>query len=294
MTSWLETFLADQGVDNPGAVAAQIFANGLDGNGGNGGSGGTGAGDAGPTTTADGFSQPPIGTYDPSIEAQRRATERGLQQTLQDTKTERKRTLQDLQQQLHDLAVNKKRGKQDINRSLSRGLQDIGTRRSGINLRASRGNEDFQMNLEALARSYDRRAGAQTQAENAAGLIGGGAFQASANKRATNYALDRQPLDIAHQRLGEDVSRALTGLQTDQQRLQQDSSRSLTRLRADTRHDSKLARRDANRKLTDIHRQRQRAKLEATITNADLIQQEAFDAQQRHPQAFTKYGTRNH
>lgn len=173
----------------------------------------------------------PSGFYDPNLDAQLAAAQRGLGDTTQDYATQASRNQIDygLQQDAinlnqsrgladyqtnydrgsqdlttgynrnsQDLTTNFNRGSQDLNTGYSRGTQDLNT---GF----SRGNEDLDRSVMLLQRSYSQLQNRQSQDAAAAGVSGGAALQAAA-KRAANMAIDRQPLDTSRARLGQDYT----------------------------------------------------------------------------------------
>jgi hypothetical protein len=138
----------------------------------------------------------PSGSYDPALDAQLGAANRGLGDTQADYATQAQRNQIDygLQQD-------------QINLGKTRGLQDLTT---GFN----RGNQDLDRSVMLLQRSYSQLQNRQAQDAAAAGVHGGAALQAAA-KRAENMAIDRQPLDTQRARLGEDYATGTSRLNED-------------------------------------------------------------------------------
>jgi hypothetical protein len=235
-------------------------------------------------------SQPPLMSYDPAIDAERRAAARGALDTKQDTRIAVRRTKQDLHTSLRDLALNLKRGVNTANTELHRGLQDVGFQRQDIKLKGARGMQDFGLQMDALVRHFGQLGGAQTQSANAAGVAGGGTLAAAAQMRARNFAVAQKPIKIGEQRLQQDVGLGLQRLRVQAGRLRHDVHRSKYQLRQDTRHDVRLARRDAKRTNRDARLRLQRALREQQIGNVDLLQQEIFSARQLHPGVYGKKG----
>jgi serine phosphatase RsbU (regulator of sigma subunit) len=236
------------------------------------------------------YRTPPFLSFDPAIEAERRAAIRGLRDTGQDTRIAARRAKRDLQTELKDLRVTRKRGFQDLKRDKSRSLRDIGFEKADVRLGRERGMEDFSMRLNALTRQFTQLGRSQTQAANAQGVLGGGTAAASAAAREQNLAFARQPLDIGAARLDEDARIALERLGIQAEDVRQDTTRGRKRLKQDVRHDSRLARRDYGRTLTDLYNQLERAIREQRIGDVDLIKEEIFNARQNNPGAFSKYG----
>lgn len=180
---------------------------------------------------------PPVGYYDPSIDAQVGAAGRGLLDLQQDIGTQNVRDTVDYGVQ-----------RDAIGRSFDRGVEDLGTQRAGVqrgydrgvqdeNLgygrgltdlqtSRSRGDEDYQRSVQMLTRQYGQLAGAQRQAQSRAGVVRGGAMLQAAAKRTENQAIDRQPLDTNYQRFTSDNTLA-------QGRLGEDHTRILGRLGED-------------------------------------------------------------
>jgi hypothetical protein len=232
-------------------------------------------------------------SYDPSIEAERQAAARGLQDTTLDVKRARHQARQDFRTSRKDSRITKRRGMQDFTTQLQRGLQAIRFKRQDVKRDYRRGTQDIGLKLESLGRQYATLGDTQLQASNAAGLgTDQGTAQAAAARRIANQGFEQQPLDIALQRLGQDQTINLGRLGIEAGQLRQDTRRGRTRLKQDTRHDIHLAHRDFRRTRGDLHIQLQRARREATIGNADLLEQELFSARQLHPGAFSTTGKR--
>jgi len=109
---------------------------------------------------------PPAGSYDPALDAARRAASRGLLDTQQDTGRD-----------LGRAGVDYSLGVEDANNQFS-------TTRS-----------DYDRNKMLLQHSFQVLAGQQQQSANAAGLIDGGALLQSAAKRKWNQDTQQQALD---------------------------------------------------------------------------------------------------
>jgi hypothetical protein len=132
---------------------------------------------------------PPTGSYDPALDAQRRAASRGLQDTEADTGIANTRDTV-------DYGLNR----DDVLRAQTRGLEDLTTSRD-------RGYGDVDRQVAVLQRGYQTLAGNQRQQFQAHGLAYGGAALQAAAKRQANEAFDQQPLDVARARIGEDFTR---------------------------------------------------------------------------------------
>lgn len=126
---------------------------------------------------------PPLGFYDPVLDANLGAANRGLFDTKQDVETQQGRLTSDYAT-----------GVSSINRGADRQLADIGTQRT-------QGQEDYQRNVADLHTAYDRLQSTQQQRMNASGLLYGGAALQAAEKRAANQQHDQGQLDTGFQRL---------------------------------------------------------------------------------------------
>lgn len=136
----------------------------------------------------------PTGTYDPALEAQLGAANRGYGDLRQDT------------------ALAQTRGAEDYgfgltaaDTSLNRGLADIATQRGYE-------NQDYTRNTDLLARSFQQLARQQTERARQYGVVSGGIALLSAAKRQENQGLAQQGLDLTH-------ARTFAGLDTTQTRL---------------------------------------------------------------------------
>lgn len=136
--------------------------------------------------------RPPPGSYDPALDAAEGQTQTGFSDLLDDAAKKRTRGLGD-----YGLS----RG--DLTRQRDERLADVGRSRT-------RGEEDFASRLGGLQRQFRILGDNQRQAANARGVSQGGTLAASAAKRAENEAYDRQPLDVARTRLGEDLDQDVT------------------------------------------------------------------------------------
>lgn len=223
-----------------------------------------------------GFKMPPFMTFPPSINAQRRAQQRGLKDILQDTGRAETMAREDAAQKGADIATSSSRGYQDIGQRYSRGVEDITQRQQ-------RGEEDFTAQLGGLIRSFQVRGREQRQAANQAGVLGGSTEQAAAARRGENLAVARRPIDVGRQRLQEDTTQGLS-------RLGEDVSIASGRLGEDTARDTRLSGVDLNRTVSDLLTKRNRAIREQRLGDIDLIQEAIFQARQMKPGAFTQYG----
>lgn len=192
--------------------------------------------------------RPPAGTYDPSLDAQLDAANRGFGDFQRDTELADTRAEQDYgfgkfdinrqaqrggedlanrftdatadwMLQGKDLQRSSDRGMADILRDRMRGTEDYGTTRG-------RFGEDRDRALAVLDRNYRNLGSAQGQGIRAAGAAGGGASAQAAAKRAGNKAFERQPIDTAY-------GRQTADLDTNFARFGQDSAQAQTRFGED-------------------------------------------------------------
>lgn len=236
--------------------------------------------------TAGGYIQPPFLTYDPGIEAQRRAAQRGLEDTTQNVKTEGHFAHTDLAQALRDLGTENARKRQDISLSAQRGERKLGYQEQDVQTRGARANQDFGTQLANISRQFSQLGQRQTQSANAAGVLDAGTQAASAAARGQNQQLAEAPIHTAQARSQEDLAEALRRLGTARGELGEDTASSLGRLGEDTSRSRMLAKREAGRKGFELKRKEGRAKREGAISNVDLLQQEMFQAQREHPGSF--------
>jgi hypothetical protein len=244
------------------------------------------------SSTDTGDTSPPFMSFDPALEAEQRALERGLENLLEDTARERHYATQDARQTRRDLRQDKRRGVKDIRRERRRGVEDIGVRRADVQRDATRGREDFGSRLSNLIVNFQQKGSQQYQAANAQGSLDASTMQASDAARAGGFARARAPIDTGLARLNENEQTALGQLATSEGRLLQDTGQAQHRLRQDVRHDVRLTDQQLKRQLRDIHTRRQRAREEEAIGQVDLTQQEIYQARQNNPGAFDTEGNR--
>lgn len=141
-----------------------------------------------PTFTATPTVMPPAGMYDPALDAQGRAGDRGLGYLLQDlgkagTRADDQHTID--------------RGQ--INQGADWSLADLLT---GHN----REGEDYGRATADLGQSYQRLGASQAGAAIQAGVAEGGTFAAAKKARDVNQGHDQSGLDLGHARAGEDYN----------------------------------------------------------------------------------------
>lgn len=239
------------------------------------------------------FRAPPYLSFDPAIEAERRAAQRGLTDISQDSRIAGRRARQDFRTTIRDLNIDRRRGMGELRRGLQRGRQDIRFQRQDTRRAAQRGRQDFGLQLQAINRHFSQLAGQQVQQANAQGVLDDGTLDAASVARARNKAIARQPIDIGLQRLNQDTTTNLQRLDVQQGRLEQDTRIGRRELRQDTKHDKRLAKQDYKRTIKDLHNKLARAIREQRIGDIDLIKEEIFAARRSRPGHFTKYGKKD-
>lgn len=133
---------------------------------------------------------PPPGTYDPAIDAQVRASGRGLGDLEQDYNVNKTRAQDDYLTATGDLTT-----------SHDRSLADLIAART-------RGTDDYHSSLAALDRNYAILGNNQKQGANASGVLHGSALVQALHKRQANEAIDRQPIDTNYNRFIADSTTA--------------------------------------------------------------------------------------
>lgn len=127
----------------------------------------------------------PSGAYNPSLDIELAAGKRGTQNTIEDLLTKG-----------------------------TRGENNFATDQSEVQREEGEQTAEHNRALAALAQSYQRLGGRQTEQANAAGVGRGGALLQAAQKRAANEGKAREPLDInyANQQAGDQRSLARLAL----------------------------------------------------------------------------------
>ena len=232
----------------------------------------------------------PYGSYDPSIEAQRKAAERGLSDLREDSKTAGHWSKRDLKTSLGDIRRRRGRTVRDVRRSRRRENQKLDFRDTDLRQDAGRNRQDFATRLSGIRRKFSRLAGTQQEARNAAGTLRGGTARAAAQKRAQNRALAEAPVNVAAGRMEEDLKTSLGRIRVTRGQVNTDARRALRRDKVDTKRDRKLTKRDYGRDKFERGRKLNRGKREQIIGDADLTAQKIDSARQRNPGTFSKYG----
>lgn len=152
---------------------------------------------------------PPADRYDPYLDAQLAAGQRGLGDYVTDASTSNRRATEDYGFGVHDAQLGQTRGQQDI--ATQRGYA----------------TQDHQRAIDMLTRQYTQLGSAQGQQANVMGVAGGGALLQAARKRAANETIDQQPIDTG-------FHRQTAALDTQGQRLNEDTGTSIARLGVNT------------------------------------------------------------
>lgn len=226
------------GAAPPAGLGTRIFNAGRQQN--NGGAPAPAPGGGAPAPGAGGGARPgvpaspPPGFYDPALDAQVRASGRGLGDLLADQNTQLTRGANDYttargdifrtrDEQLSDLGTQHDRQgtgfdwqRQDLDTGYGRGMDDS-------RLAEGRTREDYGSAITNLQRGYQRLGGQQSQALAGAGLGGGGAFAMAAGKRAENMSIDRAPIDT-------NFNRGIADLLTNRGRMTEDYGTNTGRL----------------------------------------------------------------
>jgi hypothetical protein len=275
--------------------------------GGKGGGGGTaakkGGGHKGGGAAV--LTGPPLGTYDPALDYQLRASQRGLADLIETTRKENQRSRIDyrtgrrlnrrqLGRDLYDLRTSFAQGEQDLGlerealgTSFTRDLTDLAQARQ-------RGEEDYNRTLANLQREYAAQAFTQSQNAVSQGVDRGGGVEASQQVRTANQEWDRGAIDTEHARSLQDLATTegrttadyetnLRALDLSMSRLAQSFDVSRRRTRQNFGAEKRLDRRKLRRGLADSHEKLSRAKREQGLYEPSVIQQEYFQAHQYNP-----------
>lgn len=186
----------------------------------------------------------PSGYYDPALDAQRRAAQRGYVDFQQDVGLAGSRSAEDYGIQTGD-----------IRQQFGRSMQDLGLARQYE-------GENYGRSTGLLGRQFGILANQQRQRLAQSGVLSGGIALLAAQKRAANQAVEQQGLDIAH-------TRALTGFGTQETRLGENLNQSLG-----------AAGLGYTRGVTDRATQLARAGRENTSFGLDVEAEKAYQAQQ--------------
>jgi len=238
------------------------------------------------------YTQPPALTFDPAIEAERRAAGRGLEDIEVDIGAKRHFAGRDLSQALRDIRTRTSRSRGDLLRSFARGERRIGQDESDLRLKGDRANQDFDTQIANIGRQFAQLGQRQRESSNAAGVLGGGTEAAAQVARSRNQGLAEAPINTARTRVGEDLATALRRLGTAGDELVGDRDRELAELHADRDRERLLSHREHGREMFGLDHELQRAIREKTFTDIDSVLQEIYQARANRPGAFSKTGKR--
>jgi hypothetical protein len=130
----------------------------------------------------------PQGTFDPTLAAQGRASQRGLGDLQADT------GIQDI------------RSSDDLQRALNQAGQNRDTSLSTLLREGQRVDQNYATDRTDRQRSYTNLAASQADRANAAGILGGGYDAQAAQNRGVNQSREQGVADLGHQRYTEDYS----------------------------------------------------------------------------------------
>lgn len=242
-----------------------------------------------PGPPTDPYITPPPLSFDPSIEAQRRASQRGLEDTEGDIATKEHFGEKDLDQALRDIRTKTSRSRGDINRNAFRAGRTLDSQEQDANTRGRRANEDFDTQLANIGRQFAQLGHRQGEAANAAGVNDAGTTAASGAARAGNQRLAEAPIGVARGRTNEDLATALARIGTGRSDLGEDQTRSLTQLTQDRNRDRNLTKQERGREEFTNQRTEERARREGAISDVDLLTQEIYAARAEHPAVFKQW-----
>jgi hypothetical protein len=209
----------------------------------------------------------PPGSYDPNLDAQLRASKRGLTDLIGvgtspdtyggDIGKALERGDIDYTRATQQTAEDYASGQQRTEQGYQRNLSDLLTARE-------RGGQDYQSNIGTLQRNYSNLATSQAQAQRKAGVLpGGGAIAQAARKREGNLQIDRAPIDTAYQR-------AVSDSQLGEQRLGQDRQSTLSDLLTGYNRQTGQLGTTQLRNVEDFGTQATRAQREANAFGQDV------------------------
>jgi hypothetical protein len=256
---------------------------------GQAGQGGRGGG----SSYGEPYISPPPLSFDPSIEAERRAAVRGYEDTGEDIASKEHFGQRDLAHALAKLKTSRIRGTQDISRSAERGRQKLDYQESDAQTKAARAREDFNTQLSGIARQFANLGHRQVEGANAAGVLDQGTLAAGAAARGVNQGLAEAPIHTAQGRLEEDLATALGRIGTARGEVGQDEQRGLTRLGQDVTRERKSAQRERGREHFENQRTKGRAKREEEFSQVDLLAKEIYASRAEHPAIFRAWANQH-
>lgn len=251
------------------------------------------------------FIGPPPGTFDPGLEAQVRAAERGLIDLIEKERTSGHREGVDFRQAKTLLMRKISQGRADLQRRRGYATEDAGIDRSRLQTSFERdledlaiarqqGDEDFNRKLTEVQHSYATRAARQNEAAVAQGTFDAGTQAASGAVRGANQAFDKGLVETAHNRqlaaLALSEGRVREDFGTRSGLIDEGLSRELSalgiqghRLGLDARTQRGQLRRDLFRGRHDRADTISKAKREYGIYATDVAQQAFYQAHQLNP-----------
>jgi hypothetical protein len=230
---------------------------------------------------------PPTGSYDPAINSQVAAANRGYGDLTFDIERQRQRDTVDYGLAREDIFRAQGRGQQDLDIGLARGNEDLnqGLTRGNQDFDTAfgRGQEDYNSGVSALNRQYTQLGRQQGEQANRYGVTSRGIALMQAQKRAENQAIDRQPLDTGWQRQQQDIGTGRARLGEDtfntRTRMYQDASLSSGRLGEDTQLGLGKLALGYGRGQEDLTTQQTRAGRENQAFGLDAEIQKTYQAQ---------------
>lgn len=248
---------------------------------------------------------PPAGTFDPGLEAQARASQRGLLDLIEQSHLEGHRQHVDVGQKRRELRRDLRYGREDIGRNRSYAEADAGYQRGqlqtnfardieDLSIAKQRGEDAYQRTLVDLQHRYSLAAQNQQSAAIQSGTSESGSATASDAVRAANQGHDTAEVNRQHTEGLEDLARREGRLQQDygtsMGRLGEGLSRRLTdygiqgqRLGQSTRTAAHALSLAAHRANVDRLTKLSHAKREQGIYQTDVTQQAYYQAHQYNP-----------
>ena len=159
---------------------------------------------------------PPPGFYDPALDSQMRAAERGYTDLQQDSE-------RDTERANSGLVTSSSRLNEDYNRSNERRGQDYQASLKDLLTSRTRQTQDYGTDREDRNRGYQQLGGRQTQSAVNQGVTGGGALAAAMQARQANQSREQGRADQGYNRAMEDSMGSEARLNMNAQRMDQDA-----------------------------------------------------------------------
>lgn len=209
---------------------------------------------------------PPPQYYDPGIDAQIGASQRGLGDLFSDTSLARIRGADDLSTATGDVNATRASSLADLLSGYQRGQDDsqLGEQRLG---------QDHTTALTNLTRQFSQLGGQQAQQASQSGLNSAGIFAQAAAKRQGNETIAQAPIDTSY-------NRSLTDLFTARDRASQDYATNVGRTNAAADEQLGKVNLGLGRQQTDWQTGIDRAQRENTMFGQDANAQKWFQAKQ--------------